>query len=173
MLAYSSVGHVGYILLAFMSHNSASAATIFYYLAAYSAASIAAFTILHSLERNNQSITIEYFNGLFKRNPLLALGMTFALLSLAGIPPLPGFFGKYMVFALAIENGNTGLVVLAVVTSLIGVYYYFRILIAMFFKEPQGENIIITISLRLLVVLLIAISTGLGIFPDSLLDVIR
>lgn len=173
MLAYSSVGHVGYILLAFVSNDVASAGTIFYYLSAYSTASITAFTILHALESNNQNITIEYFNGLFKRNPVLAVGMTLALLSLAGIPPLPGFFGKYMVFALAIENGYTGLVILAVVTSLIGVYYYFRILIAMFFKEPPGGTVTISTSLKLLIFLLIAVSIGLGIFPDSLLNVIR
>jgi len=173
MLAYSSVGHVGYILLAFVSNDEASAGPIFYYLAAYSTASITAFTILHTLESNNQNITTEFFNGLFKRNPLLAVGMTLALLSLAGIPPLPGFFGKYMVFALAIENGYTGLVILAIITSLIGVYYYFRILIAMFLKEPSGENVIISTSLNFLIFLLIAVSVGLGIFPESLLNIIR
>jgi len=173
MLAYSSIGHVGYILLAFMSNDSGSAGTIFYYLSAYSVASITAFTALHVLESNNQNITIEYFNGLLKKNPLLAVGMTIALLSLAGIPPLPGFFGKYMVFALAIENGYTGLVILAIFTSLIGVYYYFRILIAIYFKEPLGEELAISTSLKLLIFLLIIFSIVIGIFPDSLINIIR
>lgn len=173
MLAYSSIGHVGYILLAFVSNDVAATGTIFYYLTAYSAASITAFTIMHAFESSNQIITVEYFNGLFKRNPLLAVGMTLALLSLAGIPPLPGFFGKYMVFALAIENGHTGLVILAILTSLIGVYYYFRLIIAMFLKEPSEKEITISGATRILIFVLIAITIGLGIFPDYIIGVIR
>ncbi len=173
ILAYSSIGHVGYILLAFVSNDAAATGTIFYYLTAYSVASITAFTILHAFESSNQIITVEYFNGLFKRNPLLAIGMTLALLSLAGIPPLPGFFGKYMVFALAIENGFTGLVILAILTSLIGVYYYFRLIIAMFLKEPSEKDITISGSMRILIFVLIAITIGLGIFPDFVIGVIR
>ncbi len=141
MLAYSSVGHVGYILLGFISNDKAASGTIFYYLAAYAVASIATFTILHLLEQKRSGITVDNFNGLYKKKPLLAVAMTIALLSLAGIPPFPGFFGKYMVFALAIENGFTSLVILAIVTSLIGVYFYFRVIIAMFFKEPANEEI--------------------------------
>jgi len=173
MLAYSSVGHVGYILIAFVSNDGAAAGTIFYYLAAYAIASLAAFTILSSLEKNQQLITVENFNGLFRKKPLMALGMTIALLSLAGIPPLPGFFGKYMVFALAIENGYIGLVILAVITSLIGVYYYFRILIAMYFKESHEEEGIDSPSVNLLIFLLIVMTIGLGIFPDSLLNLVQ
>ena len=99
--------------------------------------------------------------------------MTLALLSLAGIPPLPGFFGKYMVFALAIENGYTGLVILAILTSLIGVYYYFRLIIAMFLKEPSEKEITISGATRILIFVLIAITIGLGIFPDYIIGVIR
>jgi NADH-quinone oxidoreductase subunit N len=174
MLAYSSIGHVGYILLAFVANSTASSETIFYYLATYAASSIAAFTVLFILENNNQDLSITSFNGLYKKNPLLAVSMTLALLSLAGIPPLPGFFAKYMVFALAIESGNTPFVIVAIVTSLIGVYYYFRILIAMYFKEPQGDDQLkITTSHRILIYVLIAISVGLGIFPEAVLEVIR
>lgn len=174
MLAYSSIGHVGYILLAFVANSSASSETIFYYLATYAASSIAAFTVLFILENNNQALSINSFNGLFKKNPLLAVSMTLALLSLAGIPPLPGFFAKYMVFALAIESGNTPFVIVAIVTSLIGVYYYFRILIAMYFQEPQGgDQLIVTTSHRILIYVLIAISVGLGIFAEAVLEVIR
>lgn len=172
ILAYSSVGHVGYILLAFVSNDTASSGAIFYYLSAYATASITAFTILDRLETTNPIITVDYFNGLFKRSPLLAVGMTLALLSLAGIPPLPGFFGKYMVFALAIENGHTGLTIIAIITSLIGVYYYFRIIIAMFFKDPQGGGLTISTSARLLLYVLILVSLALTVFPDKLLSLI-
>jgi NADH-quinone oxidoreductase subunit N len=173
MLAYSSVGHVGYILLGFISNDKTSASTIFYYLAAYAVASIAAFTILHAVEKKRQIVKFDDFNGLFKKQPLVAVAMTIALLSLAGIPPLPGFFGKYMVFALAIENGYTGIVILAVITSLIGVYYYFRVIIAMFFKETGSEEIATDTSFRTLIYVLIALSIALGIFPDYVLHLIK
>ncbi|MBA4053895.1 MAG: NADH-quinone oxidoreductase subunit F, partial [Marivirga sp.] len=87
--------------------------------------------------------------------------------------PLPGFFGKYMVFALAVENGYTGLVVVAIVTSLIGVYYYFRVIIAMFFSERKEENFEISTSLKMLIITLIGLSAFLSIFPDRLLDLLQ
>lgn len=174
ILAYSSVGHVGYILLAFVADPTAVSGVMYYYLASYAVASIAAFSVLHLVEGNSESITIEYFNGLFKRNPLLAVGLTIALLSLAGIPPFPGFFGKYMVFALAIAKGYTPLVIVAVVTSLVGVYYYFRIIIAMYFQAPQQEVALpVSGSQRALAYVLIALSFALGIFPDAVLSLIQ
>lgn len=172
MLAYSSVGHVGYILLGFLANDVASASTIFYYLCAYSAASLTAFAVLHIIESYNRSTTVDYFNGLFKRSPVLAVAMTFALLSLAGIPPLPGFFGKYMVFALAIEHGYTGLVILAIVTSLIGVYYYFRIIVAMFFHEPDADAVSPGTSNSILVIALMTVSLGMAVFADSIVGLI-
>ena len=173
LLAYSSVGHVGYILLGFLADPVTSSSVVLYYLSAYAVSSLGAFAILSIIERENKSLSIDSFNGLFKRNPFLSIAMTIALLSLAGIPPLPGFFGKYMVFALAIENGYTGLVLVAVITSLIGVYYYFRIMIAMFLKEPAGAPIKLTNSQNALASLLIAITLLIGLFPDLLISLLR
>jgi NADH-quinone oxidoreductase subunit N len=173
MLAYSSVGHVGYILLGFASNDKASSGAIFYYLTAYAVASITAFTVLLLLEKKHLSLSIDNFNGLYKKKPLFAVAMTIALFSLAGIPPLPGFFGKYMVFALAIQNGFTPLVILAIITSLIGVYFYFRVIIAMFFKEPDRIQIPNDPSLSSLLYLLVALSIALGIFPDGVLQLMK
>jgi NADH-quinone oxidoreductase subunit N len=173
MLAYSSIGHVGYILLGFISDNKSASGVIFYYLAAYAISSIAAFAILYTLEQKRYAVTVEDFNGLYKKKPLLAVAMTIALLSLAGIPPFPGFFGKYMVFALAIQNGYTALVILAIITSLIGVYYYFRVIIAMFFKEPVNEEITTERSFTSLIYALVSLIVALGIFPDSLLYLMK
>ncbi|MEJ1240437.1 NADH-quinone oxidoreductase subunit N [Chryseolinea sp. T2] len=172
MLAYSSVGHVGYILLGFLANATESANAIFYYLCAYACASLTAFAVLHVIGSYNRSTTVEYFNGLFKRNPILAVAMTFALLSLAAIPPLPGFFGKYMIFAMAIEQGYTGLVILAIITSLIGVYYYFRIIIAMYFQEPSAEPLSLGTSTRVLLIALIAISLILTICADRFVGLV-
>jgi NADH-quinone oxidoreductase subunit N len=168
MLAYSSVGHVGYILLAFVS-SPTETGTIFYYLTTYSVSSLAAFSVLHMVEGNSEEITVDYFNGLFKKNAWLAVTITIALLSLAGIPPLAGFFGKYMVFAQAVNHGYTGFVIVAVITSLIGVYYYFRVIIAMYFNESSAPSITLTASQKLLLFVLIALTFALGIFPDAIM----
>lgn len=171
LLAYSSVGHVGYILLAFIADPASASGTIFFYLTAYAAASIASFSVLIILEKDDNEVTISDFNGLFKRNTALAVTMTVALLSLAGIPPLAGFFGKYLVFAQAISHGYIGLVVVAVLTSLIGVYYYFKVIIAMFLPS-DGSAIEITSAQRVLLILLIILSFALTIFPDKLISLI-
>ena len=173
MLAYSSVGHVGYILLGFLADPIASSPVVLYYLSAYAVSSLGAFAILSIVERENKNLSIDSFNGLYKRNPFMSIALAIALLSLAGIPPLPGFFGKYMVFALAIDHGYIGLVIVAVITSLIGVYYYFRIMIAMFLKEPAGETIKLSTSQNALTALLITITLLIGLFPDLLISLLR
>jgi NADH-quinone oxidoreductase subunit N len=172
MLAYSSVGHVGYILLGFLADPVTSSSLVLYYLSAYAVSSLAAFAVLGIIEKEQGNLSIESFNGLFKRSPFIAVAMTIALLSLAGIPPLPGFFGKYMVFALAVENGFTGLVVVAVITSLIGAYYYFRIIIAMFMKEGSASPVQLSTSAKALAMLLIVVTLMLGIFPNWLISML-
>ena len=168
MLAYSSVGHVGYLLLGILANDSSSSNAIYYYLCAYTVASLTTFAVLYLIEKNNRSSAVEYFNGLFHRSPILAVAMTLALLSLAGIPPLPGFFGKYMVFALGIEHGYTGLVIVGIMTSLIGVYYYFRIIIAMYFQQSDTTPITTTAADRILLIALSALSIGMAIFTDRI-----
>lgn len=169
MLAYSSVGHVGYILLAFIAQPETSTSSIFYYLCAYSVASITAFAVLLQVEKSSSGTDIVHFNGLFKRNPLLAVGLTIALLSLAGIPPLAGFFGKYLVFIQAIDHGLISLTILAIVTSLMGAYYYFRVIIAMYLQEPAGDSLSVSASQKALIVILVALMFALAVLPDYLL----
>jgi NADH-quinone oxidoreductase subunit N len=164
MLAYSSVGQVGYLLLAFSSDVVGSKGTIFYYLAGYTVASIMAFTVVQLIENKRGSANIENFKGLFRSNPLLGVAMTVAMFSLAGIPPLAGFFGKYLVFTLSINNGFIALTVLAVITSLIGVYYYFKPVIAMTqFSESEIE---VSNPEKILLSILIVVNIAVGIFPD-------
>jgi len=164
MLAYSSVGQVGYLLLGFSSGAETSQGAIFYYLTGYAVASIMAFTVVQVIEKERGSASIENFKGLFKTNPLLAIAMTIAMFSLAGIPPLAGFFGKYLVFTLSINSGFIALTTVAVIASLIGVYYYFKPVIAM----TQSTETSVTVSQpdRVLVMVLIVINLLIGIFPD-------
>ncbi len=165
LLAYSSVGHAGYVLIALLSGGNI-ASVVLYYLTGYSIASLIAFTVLNQMEENNQGIAIENFNGLFNRNKFLAIAMTLALLSLAGIPPLAGFFGKYLLLSLAIGAGHIWLVALAVITSVIGVYYYFKIILAMYFKSGVDCQVPVSFSQRFLLVVLLTLVLVLGIFPD-------
>jgi len=164
MLAYSSVGQVGYLLLAFSSDAANAKGTIFYYLAGYAVASILAFTVMQLIENKKGNANIENFKGLFKSSPLLAISMTVAMFSLAGIPPLAGFFGKYLVFTLAISKGFVALTVVAVITSLIGVYYYFKPVIAM--TQSAESEIEVSIAEKVLLSILVILNLVVGIFPD-------
>ncbi len=172
MFAYSSVGHVGYILLAFLAQPGNSAPTIFYYLCAYAVATIAAFAVILHIEKQNSGLEHSQFNGLFKRSPVLAVTLTIALLSMAGIPPLAGFFGKYMVFVQAISEGLVSLTILAIITSLMGAYYYFKVIIAMYLNEPAGGEVTVSVSQKILLIVLVAALFALAIFPDCLLSLI-
>jgi NADH-quinone oxidoreductase subunit N len=173
ILAYSSVAHAGYMLIAVVSMSDVSAGAIFYYLCAYSIGSIAAFTVLHNVNNDNETAMVDTFNGLAKKNPFLAFSMAVALLSLAGIPPLAGFFGKYYIFTVAFQEGYVGLVFLAIVTSLIGIYYYFRILIAMYLKSSDKTTAFeVPVLHKLVLVICLITSVVLGILPDLIIDLI-
>ena len=155
MLAYSSIAHVGYILLAFISGGIRPEGVVFYYLLSYSTASLVAFGIVSILENTYGSASLASFRGLFHKAPLVATCLTVALLSLAGIPPLAGFFAKYIILGSAIDAGHVYLTILAVVTSLIGIVYYFRpishvfhlpnLLQSNFFAGPEDVIAILTV----------------------------
>src|ERR1039457_1777552 len=104
MLAYSSIANVGYLLIGVLAMNDHAASALFYYLGAYAVSTIASFGVLIVVTKAKGSEDYEAFNGLAKRNPLMAGILILAMLSLAGIPPLAGFFGKYYIFSNAIEN---------------------------------------------------------------------
>ncbi len=193
MLAYSSISHAGYMLLAILAMNDNSAGAILYYAAAYSVSTIGAFAVLTILENtstiNHQpsTITFDSFSGLAKRNPLLAFAMTISMLSLSGIPPLAGFFGKYYIFTTTLNSGYLWLVLIAVLGSLIGVYYYFRVIIKMYASSPnpsqniplnppskgEGEgSLIISPLQKIVLIITIALALLLGIFPDVVIKLI-
>ena len=172
MLAYSSIAHIGYILLAFISGGIKAEGTFFYYLLSYSTASLVAFGILSVLEGSNGSTSLEVLNGLFRKNPFAAICMTIALLSLAGIPPFAGFFAKYLILGRAIDAGHTYLAILAIVTSLIGVYYYFRPIVVMFAQAPSSDNRPFSIVQKLAISLLALITLLAGLIPDVLINLL-
>jgi NADH-quinone oxidoreductase subunit N len=170
MLAYSSIAHAGYIAIAIASLSHASAAAILYYTVTYSISSITAFTVLYIVIRNTGRDDFGAFEGMAKNNPFLAFVTTIAMLSLAGIPPAAGFFGKYYIFLTAINVHNTMLVLVAVLAALVGVYYYFRVIVSMYFK-PEKSDIPNSIGPLHQVVLFITtlLTLLLGIFPEWIL----
>lgn len=173
MLAYSSVAHAGYMLLALLAGNSYSNSAILFYAAAYSIGSIATFCIVHIISNAKKSDGVDSFNGLAKTNPFLAVVMTIALLSLAGIPPTAGFFAKYYIFTSAFVAGNVGLVLIAIIASLVGVYYYFRLIIAMYFKESSStEAVPVDANHKLLLLFVAIVIIVMGILPDCVINLL-
>jgi NADH-quinone oxidoreductase subunit N len=171
ILAYSSIGHIGYVLLAMIASET-SDGVILYYLSAYTIASLSAFGVLVFLEREGVNITLSSLQGLFYRNSLLAVLLTVSALSLAGIPPLAGFFAKYLVFSTAMAHGFLGLVIVGVVTSLIGVYYYFGIIKSMFLTPAPDLKLKVGPGYQVLFFLLLLLNFAVGLFPDPLISLL-
>jgi NADH-quinone oxidoreductase subunit N len=141
MLAYSSISHAGYLLFAIVALGAASGSTILVYATAYSIASIIAFGALILIQQATNSDSFDSFNGLGKKNPFLALVLTIAMLSLAGIPLTAGFIGKFFAFNMVMSKYHIWLLVVAVINAIISIFYYFRVIIAMYFRTAEREEI--------------------------------
>lgn len=168
MLAYSSISHAAFMLMVILANNRSnlSVDVIIYYSLAYSIGSIAAFGVLYNVTRHGDE-TFGAFNGLGKRNPALAFFMSVAMLSLAGIPVTAGFFAKYFVFTAMIGTSYKWLLILAVLTSAVGVYYYLKVIIAMYFhKADTAEAVKIERSNTLVIAITAILTLALGIAPE-------
>ncbi|MEI9934621.1 MAG: NADH-quinone oxidoreductase subunit N [Ferruginibacter sp.] len=171
MLAYSSIAQAGFMLLALFALNDTAKEGLVLYTAAYSLATIGLFAILIKME----DYTIDGFNGLAKQQPLLAVTATIFLLSLTGVPLTAGFQSKFYMLIAAVQTGNhLWLVIFAVLCAAISAYYYFKIIIAMFFKEnnSEGRQHIwdITPAFKVLLVITSFLIILLGIFPSLLTE---
>ena len=139
LLAYSSIGHMGFALVGLASGTVEGAQGVLVYIAIYLAMTLGMFSIILAMKRNGEHVeNIADFAGLARTNPLLAFFMAMLLFSLAGIPPLAGFFAKFYVFLAAIKAGLFTLAVLGVLASVVGAYYYLYIIKVMYFDEPAG-----------------------------------
>jgi NADH-quinone oxidoreductase subunit N len=168
MLAYSSIAQAGFMLLALLALNGVAKQGIILYAAAYSLPTIGIFAILIRMK----DYTFEGFNGLARQQPVLAATCTIFLLSLAGIPLTGGFFAKYYMIMSVISTGHyMWLVIFAMLTAAVSVYYYFRVIQAMYFKEGDGTTEAEPgAGFKGLLVVLAALVILLGVFPQSLLD---
>lgn len=172
LLAYSSIANMGYAMLGLLPNVPEGIAATIIYLTIYMAMLGGVFAILMSLKRNNQSIeNIPDFAGLSKTSPFMAYALTGLLFSMSGIPPLAGFFGKFFVFQAAVAGGYITVAVIGVLTSVVGAYYYLRLIKVMFFDEsvgPVDENK--SLSRHLVVVASVAFILLFTVMPNRLLD---
>jgi NADH-quinone oxidoreductase subunit N len=167
MLAYSSIAQAGFMLLAILSLNNYSSEGILLYAAAYSLSTIGLFAILVKMK----DYTFDGFNGFARHQPWLAASAVVFLLSLAGIPLTAGFLAKfYMLKALVQAGGFQWLVILAVLMAAVSVYYYFRVIQAMYFKEGEAPSMEISTSFKWVIAVVAILVIILGVYPQLLLN---
>lgn len=165
MLAFSSISHAGYLLFGIVALGAASANSVFMYATSYSIASIIAFGALILVQQQSGSDNFDSFNGLAKKNPFLALTLTVAMLSLAGIPLTAGFIGKFFMFTGALKQYQVWLVVIAVVNAIISIFYYFRVIIAMYFRDAERTELTVPVYYKIVLGLSALVTIIIGIYP--------
>ena len=171
MLAFSSISHAGYLIIAVIAKSSLAGSGLLFYMLTYAFTTFGAFGIVILLGRKGEeNLELENYSGLAYKHPVLALSMTVFLLSLGGLPPFAGFVAKFYIFSAAIEEGFVTLVIIAVLNSAISFYYYLKVVVFMYMKEPAGEFQISLTPMTVFVVIIGIIGTvELGIYPDPII----
>ena len=173
MLAYSSIAHAGYLLVAFVAGNESGRSAILFYLMAYAFMNIGAFSVLMIMaKKNNFHEDLDSFAGLGFKYPLTAVAMSIFMFSMAGIPPSAGFIGKFYIFSAAVKSHYYWLAVIGVLNSAVSVYYYLRVVVYMYFKEPEGEipAVRFTVPAVLSIILAVWGVLQLGVIPGNILS---
>ena len=171
MLAFSSISHAGYILMAVIAKNSLGSSSLLFYMLSYAFMTFGVFGIVIILGRKGEeNLEIKNYSVLAYKHPVIALSMTIFLLSLGGLPPFAGFVAKFYLFSAAIQEGLLTLVIIAVLNSAISFYYYLKVVVFMYMKEPEAEFKISLTPITLFVVFIGVVGTiNLGIFPNSII----
>ena len=176
MLAYSSVAHGGYVLVALVAASEKGVASGLFYLLAYTFMNIGAFAVIISVGRKgDENLEISSYAGLGFRHPGLGLAMTLFMVSLSGLPPTAGFFGKFYIFSAAVESGHIWLTVIGVLNSLVSVYFYLGVVVSMYMRQPVGEVRMVTMPpfARAALVVTSIGTLYLGLVPSRLLQMAR
>jgi NADH-quinone oxidoreductase subunit N len=171
MLAFSGISHAGFMLMVLLSATTA-AGSLLYYTSAYALAGIASFSVLLYVCKNKGNEEISNFNGLGKSNPIMAAVLTASLLSMAGIPIFAGFFAKFMLFTQTIQAGYLIVVIAAVINSIISVGYYFKLILAMYTKEPEETTAKTPFVFYAVALIAIVLNIIIGLFPSLIIDVL-
>ena len=173
LLAYSSIAHAGYLLMAFAASPAMGASAAMFYSCSYAAMNLGAFAVVsHFANAGERYVTLEDYEGLGRSAPLLAAALTIFLLSLIGIPITAGFFAKFYVFSAAAKSGLIWLTIIGVLNSGVGAYYYLRIIVMMYMREARKPIPVAPVSLapRLAIIVCLVATIYLGILPGSLLQ---
>jgi NADH-quinone oxidoreductase subunit N len=173
MMAYSGISHAGYLLIALTALSKPTQNAIVFYSMAYSLSTIAAFGVLMLVSKQKTfegqpDERYDAFNGLAQKNPLLAFVMTVAMLSLAGIPLTAGFWGKFFVFSSAADRGIIWVPAIAVLMSVVGIYYYFRVIIASYLKEGDLAEIRVAPFYKVILIVATVLTVIFGLAPGLL-----
>ena len=173
LLAYSSIAHAGYLLVAFASLPKDGIPAAMFYTASYAVMNVGAFAVVgHFAGKDERYVSIEDYAGLGKRSPLLAAVFTMFLLSLIGIPAFGGFFAKFYVFSAAVQSRLIGLVIVGVLNSAVAAYYYLRIIVSMYMHEARDEAPVapVPVGLGFALALSLAATIYLGVLPNRVLE---
>ena len=173
LLAYSSIAHAGYLLVAFAALPDNGIPAAMFYTAAYAAMNVGAFAVVsHFASAGERRVTLEDYAGLGRRSPLLAATLTIFLLSLIGIPATGGFFAKFYVFSAALQANLVGLVIIGVLNSAVGAYYYLRVIVYMYMRDAREETPITRVPPALAAALTISMfaTIYLGVLPGRVLE---
>lgn len=176
MLAYSSIAHAGYILVALVAAGEMGPASLLYYILAYAFMNLGAFGVVILYGRKNEeNIEIRDYSGMAHKYPLLAAAMTIFMFSLAGIPPTAGFVGKFYIFSAAVKAGYIGLAIIGVLNSALSVYFYLRVTVMMYMRSPEKELKSLELSPTMILALIIAVvgTLQLGITPSKYLNLAK
>jgi NADH-quinone oxidoreductase subunit N len=178
MLAYSSIAHTGYLLLGILSgtRSELGFAPVVMYVLVYAAMNLGAFVVLALLASEGDSkLNLHDLSGIAQRHPWLAFAMAVFLFSMAGIPPTAGFSAKYLIFYSAVQANEIPLVVIGVLSSAVSVYYYLRVLVYMYMREPVGSPPVLLVSLwsGLAIASMILITIQFGVLPEGMIDLAK
>jgi NADH-quinone oxidoreductase subunit N len=173
LMAFSAISQAGYILFGFLSTPELGVSSIIFYLLVYTFMNIAAFATISAFEHATGFENIEDYAGLARQEPILALALLFSLLSLAGVPPFAGFFGKYYLFYALMKKGYMWLVIAGAVNSTIALYYYLLVLkqVYIFDRKKEYPKIVLPISVKIALIITIAVIVLLGIFPTPVVNI--
>jgi NADH-quinone oxidoreductase subunit N len=178
MLAYSSIAHAGYLLIAVVCKPEAGVRAILFYLTAYAIITVGAFAVLSAVGRGDaeheRGYDLSSWSGLGWERPVLGFAMAFFLFSLAGMPPTGGFFGKYVVFQAAIQSKHYLLAVIGMLNATVAVYYYLRVIVTMYMTEPETDDLPMPVTPATAVVMAVSILgvLYLGLAPGRLLELL-
>ncbi len=181
LLAYSSIAHAGYLLVALVAAGGVGStdlgrASLLFYSAAYAVTNLGAFAGLCVMgPGREEDTTLDDFAGFARRRPLAAAAMSVFLFSLAGIPPTAGFAGKFYIFYAAVATGHVTLAIIGVMASLLSVYYYLRVVVAMYMQEPvlSASTARLPVAIAFVLIVCVVGVFGLGVFPGSWMDLAR